>query len=131
MAVDHIVVTLVHRQVHWLADGAPRVVHAGRHVSELHKVLEVFNGGVAAALVKIVHEGWPVGGYQHRALAADSDTALGVTGVLHIFTWRRGLDDLPAHAGREAHPGAVDIGAGFFKQAKDFRVVKKIDANFG
>ena len=54
MAVDHVVVTLVHRQVDGFADGAARVVHARRHVSELHKVLKVFDRGVAATLVEVV-----------------------------------------------------------------------------
>ena len=131
MAVDHVVVTLVHRQVDGLADGTARVVHAGRHIGELHKVLEVFNGGVAAALVEVVHEGRPVGGDQHRALAADGDTARGVAGVLHVLTGRCRLNDLPAHAGGEAHSGAVYIGAGFLEQVEDFGVIKKIDANLG
>ena len=51
--------------------------------------------------------------------------------MLHVLTGRRRLNDLPAHAGGEAHPGAVDIGAGFLEQVEDFGVVEKIDANLG
>ena len=115
VAVDHVVVALVHRQVYWFAHGAARVVYPGRHVGELHKVLEVFDCGVAAAFVEIVHKGRAVSGYKHRALAADGHAARGVTSMLHVLTRRRRLNNLPAHAGGKAHASAVDIGTGFLK----------------
>ena len=105
------------------------MVYPGRHVGELHKVLEVFDCGVAAALVEVVHKGRAVGGYKHRALAADGHAARGITSVLHVLTGRGRLNDLSAHAGGEAHPGAIDVCAGFLEQLEDFGVVKEIDTN--
>ena len=49
--------------------------------------------------------------------------------MLHVLIGCGRLNDLSAHAGGEAHPGAVDVGAGFLEQLEDFGVVKEIDAN--
>ena len=106
------------------------MVYAGCHVGELHEVLEVFDSGVAAAFVEVMHKGRAVSGHKHRALAADSHTARRVASVLHVLTGCGCLDDLPAHAGGEANPGAIDVRAGFLEQLEDFGVVKEIDANF-
>ncbi len=56
VGVHHVEVTLADRHVDGLADGAAGVVEVGRQVGELHEVLEVGEGRVAAALVEVVHE---------------------------------------------------------------------------
>jgi hypothetical protein len=71
VAVDHVEVPLVHRQVDRLAQGAAAVVQAGRHVGELHEVAEVLDRGVAATVVEVMDEGRSVGGSQHHVGVAD------------------------------------------------------------
>jgi hypothetical protein len=79
--VEHVEVALVHRDVGGLTDRAARVVQPLRHVAELHKVAEVLDRGVAAALLGVAHEGGAVDGRQDEVAPADLDVALGVAGV--------------------------------------------------
>ncbi len=57
MAVDHIEVTLVYRQVYWLTDGAARMMDTWGHIGQFDKIIEVVDGRVASALVNIMDKG--------------------------------------------------------------------------
>ena len=48
--------------------------------------------------------------------------------MLGVLPRRAGLNDLPAHAGLEAHPLAFDVGAGLAKIAENLRIVMKLHA---
>ena len=67
---------------------------------------------VAAAGVEIVHERRAVVGREHGRVAADRDVVRRVAGVLGVRRRRRRLDERAAQPAREAHPLAVDVGAG-------------------
>ena len=56
MAVHHVEVALVDRQVDRLADRAARMVQRARHVGELDEVAEILDPRVAAAFVEIADE---------------------------------------------------------------------------
>ena len=129
MAVDHVEVALVDRQVDRLADGPAAVVQVGRQVGQLHEVAEVLDGPVAAPAVQVAHERRAVGRREDRAHAADVDVARRVAGDLPEVVRGGGLDDGPAHAAREADPLAVDVGAGLAQQAQGVRVAAEVDAD--
>ena len=131
VAVHHVVVALVDRQVNGLADGASRVVQPGRHVRQLDEIPEVLNGRIASALVQIVDKGRAVGGHQHGILAADHHTALRVSGVLGVAGGCAGLDDRSTEPGGEAHPGAVDLGPGVPEQVQHLGIIEEVDTYLG
>ena len=116
VAVDHVEMPLVHRQVDRLAHRAAGMVHRRRHVGELHEVAEILDGGVAAALVEVADEGRAVDRREHRVVAADRDVALGIARVLDVFARRGLLDDRARQAAREMDARALDIGAGLLPQ---------------
>ena len=112
VAVHHVEVPLVDRQVDRLADRAAGMVQRVRHVGELDEVAEVLDAGVAAAFVEVVYERRAVGRREHRRVAADVHAARRVARVLDEFARRRALHERATHAAREAHALAVDVGAG-------------------
>jgi hypothetical protein len=57
VAVDHVEVPLVDRQVDRLADRAAGVMESGGHVGQLDEVAEILDARVAAALVEVADEG--------------------------------------------------------------------------
>ncbi len=128
--IDHVQVTLVHRQVHRLAHRAARMVDRGRHVGELHEVAEILDGRVAAAVIEIAHEGRAIDRREHRVVAADGDVALRVARILHIFARRRFLDDGTRQPAWEADAGALHVGARLAPQLDRFRLVAELDAHF-
>ena len=99
-------------------------------VGQFDEVLEVFDGGVAAAFVEVAHEGGAVGGGEHGVGPANDHVALRVACVLREDARRAGLHDLAAHAAREAHALALDVGAGVLQDLQRLRVVAEIDADF-
>ena len=129
MAVDHVQVTLVHRDVDRLADRAAGVVDGRRHVGQLHEVAEVLDGRVAPPLLQVADEGRAVDRREDRGVAADLDAALEVAGVLGEGGGRGLTDDLPAHALGAAHPHAVDVGAGLLPDLQRLLVVPVLDAD--
>ena len=108
--LDHVVVTLVHREVDRFADRSAGVVEPGRDVRELHEVPEVLDRPVASSVVEVAHERRPVRGREDRVLPTEDDAALGVSRDLRELARRRRLHELTAHATREAHALAVDLG---------------------
>lgn len=130
MRQHHVEVTLVHRNVDGLADGAAGVVDGRRHVGEFHEVLEVLQRAVAPALVEIHHEGRAVGGREHDAVATDLHRAGGVARVLDELAWRA-LQDLAQHSRFEGGAHAVEPGAGGAEQAHRLLVAAELDADLG
>ena len=99
MAVDHVEMALVDRQVDRLAHRAAGMMDEGRHVGELHEIAEILDGGVAAALVEVADEGRAVDRREDRVVAADDDVALGVARMLDVSRGR-GLRRSACAAGR-------------------------------
>ncbi len=130
MAVNHVEVALVDRQVHGLADRAAGMVQARAHVGELHEIAEVLDRGVAPALVEVADERRAVGRHQHRAIAADPDAAVGVAGMLGEFLRCRRLDDGAAEASRKTHAFSIHVRAGLAPQLQRAWKLAKLDAYF-
>ena len=115
VAVQHVVVALVDRQINWLADGATRVMNSWCHVSEFDEIFKIFDGRVASAFIEVMDKGRAIRGHQHGALTANGHTASGVSRMLHILARRTRLNDLPAHACWKADPRPVDLCTCFAK----------------
>ena len=130
VAVDHLEVALVDRQVRRLAQRAAAVVEGRARVGELHEVAEVLDRGVAPAVVEVVDERRAVGRHEDHVRVADDDAALGVAGALGEDPRRRGLDQLAAHAALEADAGALDVGAGPAEDLDRLGEVDDLDADF-
>ena len=128
MRQHHVEVALVDRQIDRFADDAAAVMQMRDHLVNLVELDEIVERGIASSLVDIVHEGGTVNRAQHGVAAADLDVVFRIARVLGILPRRRRLDDPAAHAGLEAHPLAVDIGAGVPEIRQDFRVVVKFHA---
>ncbi len=56
MAVHHVEVTLVDRQVYGFTDGAAGVVYPGAQVSQFHEIAEVLDRRIAPAAIEVAHE---------------------------------------------------------------------------
>src|SRR5438874_997744 len=82
VAVDHVEMPLVDRQVDRLAHRAAGMVDRRRHVGELHEVAEILDRGVAPPLVERADEGRAVDRGEHRGVAADRHVARRVAGML-------------------------------------------------
>ena len=123
MAVDHVVVPLVYGQIDRFTYRAAGVVYPRCHVGELDEVAEVFNGGVAATLVKIMDEGRSVGRHQHGSVTTDGHIASRVSRVLNVFFWGSRLNNRSTKSRCKTDTGAVDIGTCLFKQFEDLRIV--------
>ena len=115
VAVKHVVVALVDRQINWLADGATRMMNSRRHVGEFDEIFKIFDGRVASAFIEVMDKGRAIGGHQHGSLTANGHITSGVSRMLHILAWRTRLNDLPAHACWKADPRPVDLCTGFPK----------------
>ena len=128
--IHHVEVALVHRQIDRFANRAARVVQGIGGVGQFHEVLEVFNGGVAPALVDVTHKGRAIGGCKYGVFAANDHVVGGVAGVLGKFTRGAGLHQGAAHATRHAHAFALDVGTGLAPDVQRLGVVTEINAYF-
>src|SRR6516162_2711536 len=129
VAVHHVEVALVDRQIDGLADGATGVMERVRHVGELDEIAEVLDASVAAPLIEAAHERRAVRGREYRAIAADHHVAGGGARVLREFPRRGAPHDGAAHAARETHALALDVGAGVLPQLQRLCVVAEVDAD--
>ena len=129
VAVDHLEVALVDRQVDRLAQRAAAVVERAARVGQLHEVAEVLDRGVAPAVVEVVDERRAVGRHEDHVRVADLDAPGRVAGALGEDPRRRGLDDRAAHAAREADPLALDVGAGAAEDLGRLGEVDDLDAD--
>jgi hypothetical protein len=130
MAVDHVEMPLVDRQIDRLAHRAARMMERGRHIGELHEILEVGDGRIAAAAIEVAHEGRAIDRREDRGIAADLHVPLRVAGVLDVLLRGRFLHDRAGQAAREMDAGPLHIGAGVFPQFQRFRLVAEFDADF-
>ena len=73
VAVDHLEVALVDRQVDRLAQRPAAVVERPARVGQLHEVAEVLDGRVAPAVVEVVDERRAVGRDEDHVRVADDD----------------------------------------------------------
>ncbi len=86
----------------------PRVVEVRASVGQLHEVAEVLDRAVAPAVVEVAHERRAVVRREDRVRRRRSATFRSrVAGVLGELARRGRLDDLAAHAAREADPLAL------------------------
>ncbi len=129
MAVHHVEVALVDRQVHGFADRAAGMVERFRQVGEFHEVAEILDARIAPPLVEVVDEWRAIGGGEHGVLAADLHVARRVPGVLREFARGGRLDQLAAQAPWHAHPFALYVRARGLPDRQGFRVFAKFDAD--
>ena len=127
VAVDHLEVALVDRQVDRLAQRPAAVVERPARVGELHEVAEVLDRGVAPPLVEVVDERRAVGRHEDHVRVADLHAPGGVAGQLREQARRRGLDQRAAHPAREPDPRAVHVGAGVPEDPDRIREVDDLD----
>ena len=130
MAVHHVEVTLVDRNVDRLANRATRVVQAGTHVRQFHEVAEILDRRVTPALIQVADKRRTVRRHQDRPFAAANNVALGISCMLRVLGRRRFLNDRPAQAAGEAHTFAFHIGARILEQGKRLRKITKFNADF-
>ena len=57
MAVNHIEMTLIYRQIDGFADSATRVMQAWAHIGQFDEVTKIFDGGVASTAIQIANKG--------------------------------------------------------------------------
>ena len=129
MAVDHVEMALVDRNIDRFADRATRRVHGRCHVGELHEIAEVFDRRIAADAFEVAHEGRAVDWREDGRLATDLYAALGIARMPGEDR-RRGLQKLAAEALREMHPLAPNVGSCFLPQRQGFGVLTEFDADF-
>ena len=123
MGIDHVEVTLVHRHVDRLADGAPGMVDRRRHIGELHEILEIPKRCIAALAVEIAHEGRAVDRGKDHRLAADLNRSFRIARVLGIDRWR-GLQKRPAKPLGEMDMLATHFGTGLFPHGQRLRIAE-------
>src|SRR5262245_6884770 len=123
MAVDHVEMPLVHRQVDRLTYRTAGVVHCRRHVGELYEVAEILDCGVAAALVQTADEGRTIDRREHRVLTADIDVARRIAGMLHILPRRALLDNGSRQTTGKMNAGASDVGTSSPPQLQSLRIL--------
>jgi hypothetical protein len=128
MGIEHVEMALVGRQVHRLTDHAAGMMQPGNRLVQFHQRGEIVIAGVAAAAVEIVHEGWPPGGAEHRAVAAQLHCVAGIARVLVKFPWRRCLYGAAAEARLEAHPLTLHVAASGTENLQDFGIAGEIHA---
>ena len=129
MAVHHVEMPLVDRQIDRLANRAARMVQGVGDVGELDEIAEILDSRVAAAFVEIAHERRAIGRSEYRVLAADDHAARRIARVLREFARRGALYERTAHAAGEMHPLALDVGAGGLPDFERLGIVAKIDAD--
>ena len=110
-AVGHVQVTVGHRHVHRLHDGAAGDMHRLAHVVQLLQVVQVLQGGVTPLQVQVAYEGGPIGRREDHVLAADLHRAFRVAGMLGVGLGCL-VDQLHQEVAADADPLALHIGAG-------------------
>jgi hypothetical protein len=128
VAVDHVEVTFVHRNVDRLADGAPGMMDRRRQIGELHEIAEILDRGVAAPFVIVADEGRAIDGREDSVPAADEDAALWIPGVLGELAGC-GLDERTHEALGKADAVALHIAAGGPPHVESLGIVAEIDAD--
>jgi hypothetical protein len=129
MAVHHVEMPLVDRQIDRLANRAAGMVQGVGEIGELDEIAEILDAGIAAAFVEIAYERRTIGRSEHRVLAADHHAARGVARVLSEFSRGTALHERTAHTAGKMHALALDIGTGGLPDFERLGIVAKIDAD--
>ena len=90
MGGDHVEVPLVNREVNRLTDRAPRVVHPGGQLGQLHEVLEIDDGGVATPSLEIRDKRRTVGWDKDNTVATNGDVRGGIPSEHLEYRWGGG-----------------------------------------
>ena len=112
MAVDHIEVAFIYRQVHGFANGAAGMVQARTHVSQLDEIAKVFDCRVTPAVIQVANERRTISRDHYGTVAADNHAPLRVARMLGEFRRGRCADDGAAHALGKPHPFSFYVRAG-------------------
>ena len=99
-------------------------------VGQLHKVLKVFDGGVAAALVQVAHKRRAVSRGEHGVLATNDHVVRRVAGMLGEFTRGGGLNQLAAQTAWETNALTFDVGTRCAQDVQRLGIVAEVDTDF-
>ena len=128
MGVDHVQMAFVDGSVDRFADGAAGMVQSGVQIGQFDEVFKVRERRVAPVAAIPADERRAICRHEDRRVAANLHATRGVAGVLDELPRGAG-DQLPAQAGRHAHPLPLDRRAG--RPPKGQRlVVDKVDTDF-
>ena len=128
---QHVEVALVDGHVGGFADDEAGVVGVLEGLVDLHQAFEVGHRAVAPAVVEVADEGHAVARGEHGVVPADGDRAFRVAGVLDELPWCAAGDDVLDEPRVEAHPLAVDVGAGLPEQVEGGVIAPDFDADLG
>ena len=128
MTVVHVEMTFCDRNVGRLADRSASMVHLWTHVSEADKIVEVLKPAVAARYVRGRYKRWPVAGYEHHRVAADTNGFLRIARVLDELRGSVFHHKLAAETASEAHALSRDLAARLPKKFQA-RLMPHLDAD--
>ena len=129
MGVDHVEVTLAHRNIDRLTHRATRVVNVRRHVCQLDKVLKILDRCIPTAIVNVIHKRRAVVWSKHCRIAAYLHIVLWITSMLCVNARSACLHDCSAHSTRKTNSSAVNNCASIFESLNRAWVVANLDAN--
>ena len=72
MRIDHLEVTLCHRQIDRLANGTAGMVKTGMHIDEFHEIAEIIHRGITALTLKITNKWRAIDRRKHRPYCRQS-----------------------------------------------------------
>ena len=89
MAVDHIVMAFVNRQINRLAERSAGMMEIRQHVSQFGEVAEVLDRSIAPPLIKIADERRPIDRSKHHCIATNLYIPRRIAGMLDKRGGRR------------------------------------------
>ena len=130
VAVDHLEMALVDRQVDRLAQRAAAVVEGAARVGQLHEVAEVLDRGVAPAVVEVVDERRAVGRHEDHVRVADDWTLRAGLRARWVKTRGAVAVTIERHMPRGKRTRCpVDVGAGAAEDLDRLGEVDDLDAD--
>ncbi len=124
----HVEVTFVRSNLHRLAHAAAGKVDRRRHVRELDEILQILERAVATPAIEVVDERRPANRREHGRVTPEAHVAHRIARIQREFP-RRGLEQLPREAARDADALTRDVGAGPAPQTQGLRIAPKLDAD--
>ena len=128
MGVDHLQMAFVDGSVDRIADGAAGMAQSGAQIGQFDEVFKVRERRVAPVAAIPAYERRAICRHEDRRVAANLHATRGVAGVLDELPRVAG-DQLPAQAGRHAHPLPLDRRACCPSKGQRL-VVDKVDTDF-
>ena len=110
-AVGDVQMALGDRDVDRLAHHRSGIVHRRRQIGELVELVQVGERAIAPLVVEVIHERRAVSRRERHLVAADLGAALGIARVHHEMARVSG-NQRHEQLARDAHPIALDLGAG-------------------